>query len=813
MISKRRILLSIAITSLILIFLTISQPASAQNNGKNPFKSADTKKATRVEQALGKVSNLLSDGASNSAINMDETKKKQNLETELLKAPGNRYIVKFLNTVSLETIYDIVSRYNYNIIGDSEQRLFMIKITNKKNFDQITEGLLEYSQEDKKNQVHVIPNDTYYNQQWSLNAVNLPNGWDISKGSDTVYVAVIDSGVYREHPDFSNTDIRAGYDVIFDDYVDWDSTGHGTNVTGVIAASTNNEKGIAGVTWNVAVVPFRVVYSSGTIYSSDVITAIYAAADVGCDVISCSLGGSTYDVALNSAIQYAISKGCIVVASAGNYGNSSYIYPASYNGVISVGAIDSNLSKSYFSQYNNQIDCVAPGSNIFTTSYWLDSGEEQYDYDYEHVSGTSFSAPIVSGIAALCRSLNPSITPADFNLALKKTCTDLGAIGYDTYYGNGLINAEAILKYFNPVTSIGTINGTATVDSLLTAGTLTPADATVTYQWMRATTLTGSYTTIVGATENTYQLTLDDLSKYIKVTANGSGNYSGTVTSIAAGPVKSSIKGIGEITGTTQVYSTLTAGDVSPSGATVTYQWAQSDAKDGIYTNIIGATKKAYTLTTANLNKYIRVTVTGTGIYTDTATSNPITDPVNKASLTSIGTIAGTTRVGSTLAAGILTPSAATVTYQWQSADHGNDTYTNITGATAKTYLLKITDIGKDIRVVVTGTGYYTGIVTSNVAGPITTVVTTIGAITGTAAVDSTLTAGALTPAGATATYQWMRANTSTGIYTPIVGATENIYQLTLDDLGKYIKVTATGSGNYSGTVTSIAAGPVRSKP
>ena len=116
------------------------------------------------------------------------------------------------------------------------------------------------------------------------------------------------------------------------------------------------------------------------------------------------------------------------------------------------------------------------------------------------------------------------------------------------------------------------------------------------------------------------------------------------------------------------------------------------------------------------------------------------------------------------------------------------------------------------IEVVATATvsGYYTGTATSAAAGPITTVVTAIGPITGTAAVNATLTAGTLTPSGASVTYQWLRWSTSTSTFTPIAGATGNTYQLTANDLGTYIEVAATGTGNYSGTVNSAMVGPVK---
>jgi len=167
------------------------------------------------------------------------------------------------------------------------------------------------------------------------------------------------------------------------------------------------------------------------------------AADLGCKVINISMGGDSYSTSEKTAISYALSKGCIIVASAGNGGDSAYMYPASYAEVISVGSIDSDLSCSYFSEYNDRVDVTAPGTNIYTTSYWSKANGS----DYLYRDGTSFSAPHVSGIAALAAALKPFITADDFCEALKETSTDLGITGYDTHYGYGLINAERLLRH------------------------------------------------------------------------------------------------------------------------------------------------------------------------------------------------------------------------------------------------------------------------------------------------------------------------------------------------------------------------------
>jgi len=272
------------------------------------------------------------------------------------------------------------------------------------------------------------------------------------------------------------------------------------------------------------------------------------------------------------------------------------------------------------------------------------------------------------------------------------------------------------------------------------------------------------------------------------------------------------ITAIGSITGTPQVGSVLTAGAITPSGATVTYQWEYSTTSGGTYTAISGATASTYTLAAAYVSDYIKVAATGSGGYTGTVTSAAV-GPVTTEPLTAIGAITGTPVVGSVLTAGAITPSGATATYQWKYSTTSGGTYTAIPGAISSTYTVVSTYAKDYIEVAATGSGGYTGTVTSAAVGPVTTPITAIGAITGTVQVGSKLTAGAITPSGATVTYQWEYSTTSGGTYTAISGATASTYTLAAAYVSDYIKVAATGSGSYSGTVTSAAVGPVTAEP
>ncbi len=369
------------------------------------------------------------------------------------------------------------------------------------------------------------------------------------------------------------------------------------------------------------------------------------------------------------------------------------------------------------------------------------------------------------------------------------------------------------------ITAIDVITGTARVGSVLTAGALTPAGATASYQWKLCTAIDGAYASIDGATLNTYTPIAWDENKFIKVVATGTGNYYGTVTSVATAAVKaastSPVTAIGAITGTSRVGSVLTAGALSPAGATASYRWAVCSTVDGIYSNIVGATLKTYTPVAGDAAKFLKVTATGTGNYYGTVTSGAtaavaaaVTTPI-----TAIAAITGTAKVGSLLTAGALKPTGATASYRWTICETVDGTYANIPEATLNTYSPVAGDVNKFIKVVATGTGSYSGTVTSvatvAVEAAVTTPLTAIAAITGTAKVGSVLTAGVLTPAGATASYQWKICGTAGGKYVNIAGATSNTYMPGLGDVKKFIMVVATGTGNYSGTVTSVATAAI----
>ncbi|MEM3699407.1 MAG: S8 family serine peptidase [Candidatus Bathyarchaeia archaeon] len=167
----------------------------------------------------------------------------------------------------------------------------------------------------------------------------------------------------------------------------------------------------------------------------DLNLAIIYAANHGADIITMSLGGRSsllFDTATQAAINYAYQKGCILVAAAGNDNNSEPFYPAAYDKVIAVSAIDQSDRKAEFSNFGDYIDICAPGVNILST---------MVNSTYAYGSGTSFAAPFVAGVAALLLSKHPNLTHQEVTETLYYYAEDLGESGWDPYYGWGLVNA------------------------------------------------------------------------------------------------------------------------------------------------------------------------------------------------------------------------------------------------------------------------------------------------------------------------------------------------------------------------------------
>ncbi|HEB12677.1 MAG TPA: hypothetical protein ENI11_03260, partial [Actinobacteria bacterium] len=227
-----------------------------------------------------------------------------------------------------------------------------------------------------------------------------------------------------------------------------DDNGHGTHVSGIVAASTDNAIGISGVSPGAKIMALKAGDSGGGFYTNDLIDSIHYAADNGADVINMSLGGSTYSSILQQAVNYAAYNNVTIVAAAGNSGPGTISYPASFDNVISVGATDNNDVVAEFSSTNSFVDFAAPGKNIYSTmpTYTAALNSAGYSQNYDYVSGTSMASPMVAGVAALILAKKPAVSPVGVEKAIEKGIDDLGPIGRDEQYGFGRVN---IAKMFN----------------------------------------------------------------------------------------------------------------------------------------------------------------------------------------------------------------------------------------------------------------------------------------------------------------------------------------------------------------------------
>jgi subtilisin family serine protease len=308
--------------------------------------------------------------------------------------------------------------------------------------------------------------DTYAEDQWGLTNIRAYDAWAMMpETTTTVRVAVVDTGVDASHPDLAGR-ILDGYTAIdynskgqkYDPNQADDDHGHGTHVSGIIAAVCDNQLGIQGVAGmaNVEILPVKVLNEAGKGDTYSIIEGIRYAADNGADIINLSLGSNYPSEAEREAIVYAQNKGCLIIAASGNESvDVATTYPASYDNVISVGSVDKDDARSYFSNYGETLDICAPGSSIISTVPKSAAMEAQLegtpvygnDVDGYYVawSGTSMATPHVSAVAALYKAANPTASNWDIGDHLIRTARDVGPIGKDIETGAGVVDAAAVM--------------------------------------------------------------------------------------------------------------------------------------------------------------------------------------------------------------------------------------------------------------------------------------------------------------------------------------------------------------------------------
>jgi subtilisin family serine protease len=305
---------------------------------------------------------------------------------------------------------------------------------------------VKYAERNGIYRVAYTPNDPYWSNQWGMRIIQADMAWDIHKGSTSVIVAIVDTGIDYTHNDLSSHYLSLGYDWVNSDNDPKDDHWHGTHCAGIAAAIMDNGVGVVGVA-QVSIMAEKVLNAGGSGTWEAVAQGITHAADAGADVISLSLGGTGYSSVVESACTYAWNKGCIIVAAAGNNNSPTLFYPAAYSTVISVAATNINDGKASYSNYGDWIELSAPGGDG-STSEWIFSTYPNNGYAW--AQGTSMACPHVSGLAALVWSYDPNLTNQQLRDHLHNTADDLGTPGKDQYFGYGRINAYRALNELGP---------------------------------------------------------------------------------------------------------------------------------------------------------------------------------------------------------------------------------------------------------------------------------------------------------------------------------------------------------------------------
>jgi len=288
-----------------------------------------------------------------------------------------------------------------------------------------------------------ISNDPFSALQWNLKVIGMEEAWRSGLTGKGVVVAIVDSGLSDMTMDIDKGRILPGKNCVGGTGVT-DTIGHGTFIAGIIGATKDNLVGVAGIAPGVTIAPIKSYASSETDYAAQA-AGIYAAVDeCHCDILNISAGDPEIVPEVHAAIQHALDEGVIVIAAAGNSGDEELLYPASYDGVISVSSVDKDLVRSATSNKNDHVFVAAPGVGVYSLG--------RLPGTVTLSSGTSFAAPVVAGVAALLKEAWPQMTANDFREILKNSCKDLSTKGYDIYYGWGLVQApdaiRAAAEYF-----------------------------------------------------------------------------------------------------------------------------------------------------------------------------------------------------------------------------------------------------------------------------------------------------------------------------------------------------------------------------
>jgi thermitase len=389
---------------------------------------------------------------------------------ESRSVPG-QVVVKFKPGLSSFKKVSALNIYSSRVLSKiAKLGAYLIEIPAQTTVGEIVGALnknpdVEYAEPNRLLAIHATPNDTFFQYQYALYNkgqqiwvvpgspqgrasadIKAPSAWEETKGTETVIIAIVDTGVDLLHPDLKNKIKNSGRDFINNDFDATDDNGHGTVVAGIAAADTNNNEGIAGVAWNCKILPVKVAGTDGLGPEDKVADGIRWAVDNGAGVINLSMGSVEPSLLIRDAVKYAYDKNAVVVASAGN-NNGPVNYPAAYDDyVLAVAATDYNDNRTSWSSYGPQVDVAAPGDKVLGP--YPTSLTPVGFFPYLPGTGTSMSAPHVAGLAALIKGLKPGLKVADIMNIIRYSADDVNASqfkGRDDYIGYGRINMEKAL--------------------------------------------------------------------------------------------------------------------------------------------------------------------------------------------------------------------------------------------------------------------------------------------------------------------------------------------------------------------------------
>ncbi|MEO5572139.1 MAG: S8/S53 family peptidase [Bacteroidia bacterium] len=384
--------------------------------------------------------------------------------TAVSKIFPNKSVLTLQRNVHGENLMDLSTIYKVEFNSNSN----LVKTINRI----ISTGLVEYAEPYYVPHVSFNPNDPSTGLQYALTKINAYNAWNINQGDTNVVIGIVDTGTDWDHPDLAGNlklnyaDPINGVDDDADGYIDnyrgWDMADndnnpmvdgggnqeHGSHVSGCADAVTNNGIGVASPGFNCKFLPVKTSMASDpNAYLVKGYEGIVYAADHGCSIINCSWGGGGGGGQFGQdAITYAtINEDALVVCAAGNDAAEESFYPADYKYVLSVAATTNTDAKAGFSNYGENVDVCAPGSNIYST-LWNNT--------YNYLSGTSMASPIAAGAAAIVKSQFPSYTAMQVGEKLRVTCDNIyGVIGNGAYLnklGKGRINLNSALTQSSP---------------------------------------------------------------------------------------------------------------------------------------------------------------------------------------------------------------------------------------------------------------------------------------------------------------------------------------------------------------------------